>query len=376
MVTTVRIKPMVDNLKNTKPHESTVSPSSEGRSRRTTCRDLPAMLRNSGFCGHFAVIPAAPWQRDRSFSTETTVRRPHNVAAGPVIDILNQRLLQSSSCASQITTTSQTPTMASLVRRSPLVFPPTARHTATVIFVHGLGDTGHGWSDAVENWRRRQKLDEVKFVLPHAPHIPITANWSQKMPGWYDIVSRYQPPPPPSAFRSSPAAAYQAAIDGSVEGFRKNEDEAGILVSQAYFHDLIQKEIDSGIPSNRIVLGGFSQGGAMSLFAGLTAKVKLAGIVALSSYLLLSLKFAEMVPSPSVNKETPIFMAHGTADQVVNFPMGKLSYDFLKEKGYNVTFKQYEGMGHSACLEELDEIEQFLRSRLPALGKDQGKSEL
>lgn len=79
--------------------------------------------------------------------------------------------------------------MASLVRRPPLVFPPAARHTATVIFVHGLGDTGHGWAPAVENWRMRSKLDEVKFILPHAPQIPITANMGYRIPGWYDIVS-------------------------------------------------------------------------------------------------------------------------------------------------------------------------------------------
>lgn len=81
------------------------------------------------------------------------------------------------------------PTMSSLVRAPPILFPATARHTATVIFVHGLGDTGHGWAGAVENWRRRQRLDEVKFILPHAPLIPITCNWGMRMPGWYDIVS-------------------------------------------------------------------------------------------------------------------------------------------------------------------------------------------
>lgn len=79
--------------------------------------------------------------------------------------------------------------MSSLARLPPLVFPPAARHTATVIFVHGLGDTGHGWAPAVENWRMRSKLDEVKFILPHAPQIAITANMGYRMPGWYDIVS-------------------------------------------------------------------------------------------------------------------------------------------------------------------------------------------
>ncbi|KAK4043790.1 Phospholipase/carboxylesterase/thioesterase [Parachaetomium inaequale] len=244
--------------------------------------------------------------------------------------------------------------MASIVRAPPLLFPATARHTATVIFVHGLGDTGHGWAGAVENWRRRQRLDEVKFILPHAPAIPITCNWGMKMPGWYDIHT----------------------IDGNAESLRRNEDEAGIVLSQAYFHELIQKEMDAGIPADRIVLGGFSQGGAMSLFAGLTSRVKLAGIVALSSYLLLSLKFAELVPTPEFNKETPIFMAHGDSDQVVNTELGKKSHELLKGMGYKATLKIYEDMGHSACLEELDDVEAFLRERLPALGNGEGKSEL
>ena len=79
--------------------------------------------------------------------------------------------------------------MASLAYRTPLVIKASAQHTATVIFFHGLGDTGDGWSFAVENWRRRQRLDHVKFILPHAPQIPITVNGGMSMPGWYDIVS-------------------------------------------------------------------------------------------------------------------------------------------------------------------------------------------
>ncbi|KAK3393043.1 Phospholipase/carboxylesterase/thioesterase [Podospora didyma] len=244
--------------------------------------------------------------------------------------------------------------MSSIRRASPLIFPATARHTATVIFIHGLGDTGHGWASGVENWRRRQKLDEVKFILPHAPQIPITCNWGTKMPGWYDIHT----------------------IDGSAEGMRKNEDEAGVMLSNEYFHGLIQQEIDAGIPADRIVIGGFSQGGAMSLFSGLTSKVKLAGIVALSSYLLLSLKFAELVPKPAFNKETPIFMAHGDSDQVVNVSLGTQSRDLLQKMGYNVSMKIYPHMGHSACPEELDDVEAFLRQRLPPLGKGSDKSEL
>ncbi len=228
--------------------------------------------------------------------------------------------------------------MSSIVRAQPLLFPATARHTATVIFVHGLGDTGHGWASAVENWRRRERLNEVKFILPHAPKIPITCNGGGKMSGWYDIVSLELPIPCAGGRLTATA---QHTIDGNAESLRKNEDEAGILLSQAYFHDLIQKEIDSGIPSDRIVVGGFSQGGAMSLFAGLTAKVKLAGIVALSSYLLLSLKFADLLPKPEFNKATPILMAHGDRDRVVNTELGKRSFDLLNEMGYNATLKIY-----------------------------------
>lgn len=131
-------------------------------------------------------------------------------------------------------------------------------------------------------------------------------------------------------------------IDGTAESFRENEDEEGITMSQGYFHSLIQKEIDAGIPSDRIVLGGFSQGGAMSLFSGLTAKVKLAGIVALSSYLVLHDTFTQHLPKPEVNKQTPIFMAHGNIDQVVNFEIGKMTFDLLTKMGYNATMKVYE----------------------------------
>ncbi|KAK4189229.1 Phospholipase/carboxylesterase/thioesterase [Podospora australis] len=243
--------------------------------------------------------------------------------------------------------------MASFVRTPPLLFPATARHTATVIFIHGLGDTGYGWASAVENWRRRQRLDEVKFILPNAPSIPITCNMGMKMPGWYDIHT----------------------IDGNAESLRRNEDEAGILVSQAYFHDLIQKEIDSGIPAERIVIGGFSQGGAMSLFSGLTSKVKLGGIVALSSYLLLSLKFVDWLPKPCSNQDTPIFMAHGDSDQVVNTELGRKSFSLLKEAGFNASLKIYPNMGHSACLEELDDMEKFLTESLPPAGSPE-RSEL
>ena len=133
----------------------------------------------------------------------------------------------------------------------------------------------------------------------------------------------------------------QYAIDGDAESLRKNEDEAGIMASRGYFESLIKAEVDAGIPSDRIVLGGFSQGAAISIFSGLTGPVKLAGIVALSSYLLLSLKFKGLVPKENINKDTPVFMAHGDSDQVVHTTLGRQSFEILKELGYNVTWKTY-----------------------------------
>ncbi|CAN8100571.1 unnamed protein product [Discula destructiva] len=230
---------------------------------------------------------------------------------------------------------------------APLVFPAVKTHTATVIFSHGLGDTGHGWASGVENWRRRERLDEVKFILPHAPTIPITCNGGFRMPGWFDIK----------------------VLDGGVETMRENEDAEGIKASAEYLSGLIQQEIDAGIPADRIVLGGFSQGGAMSLYTGLMAKVKIAGIVSLSGWLLLSKTFREALNAgPKMNENTPIFMGQGDSDPLVKPELSLLSYQVLNTIGLNVTHKLYPGLGHSAALEELDDVERFLQEKLPPQG--------
>lgn len=244
--------------------------------------------------------------------------------------------------------------MAGALRRlPPLLFAPNKKHTASVIFLHGLGDSGHGWADAVENWRRRSKLDEVKFILPHAPQIPITCNGGMRMPGWFDVY----------------------ALGGSADDLRKRQDAEGIITSRDYLRGLIQDEIDAGIPPERIVIGGFSQGGAMALFSSLTSKVKLAGIVGLSSWMPLDEKLPDHLKEFDLNRETPILMCHGTVDMVVPTILGKQSAELLKGMGYDTSLKLYPGMGHSACLEELNEVEAFLSSRLPAQGEEK-KSEL
>ncbi|WDK18025.1 phospholipase/Carboxylesterase [Colletotrichum graminicola] len=241
---------------------------------------------------------------------------------------------------------------SSLARSAPLVFPAAGKHTATVIFAHGLGDTGNGWASAVENWRRRQRLDEVKFVLPHAPQIPITCNWGMRMPGWFDIVSRNTifdrhrrqqelSAASSSLSSSSPLTLPQKKLDGTVEGLRESEDEPGILASAQYFRSLIQAEVDAGIPADRIVLGGFSQGGALSIFAGLTCPHRIAGIVGLSCWLPLSNKFAGLVPADKPNQDTPLFLGHGDADPLVRHELGALSAEALTKLGYKVTRKIY-----------------------------------
>ncbi|KAI0147422.1 Phospholipase/carboxylesterase/thioesterase [Xylariaceae sp. FL1272] len=235
---------------------------------------------------------------------------------------------------------------------APLVMSAVAKHTATVIFMHGLGDTGFGWASAVEMWQKRGKLNHVKFVLPHAPSIPVTVNGGMVMPAWFDI----------------------AALGGSLDDIKKNQDEPGHLKTREFVHGLIQAEIDAGIPSNRIIVGGFSMGAAMSHLSALTAKVKLAGVVGLSSWLPLDHKFPDLVKEAgNVNQDTPIFMGHGTVDPYVPFPLGQLTAETLKQQGFSVEFKSYPGMAHSACLEELMEVESFMAKQLPA---DEGKSEL
>lgn len=225
----------------------------------------------------------------------------------------------------------------------PLIVPALKRHTATVIVAHGLGDSGAGWIFLAENWRRRSKFEEVQFIFPSAPNIPITLNMGMRMPGWYDIKSL-----------------------STLQG--REEDEEGIVKSRNYFHSLIDQEIAKGIPVNRIVIGGFSQGGAMSLLSGVTYKNQLGGIFGLSCYLLLQSKIKDMIPEDSPNQNTPIFMGHGDADQVVAHKWGKASADELVKHGYKVDFRTYKGLVHSADDSEIDHLEAYLNQQIPPLG--------
>jgi len=228
--------------------------------------------------------------------------------------------------------------------RPALVVPALKKHTATVIVAHGLGDSGAGWVFLAENWRRRGKFEHVKFVFPNAPTIPITVNFGMEIPGWYDIVD--------------------------FSGLASRQDRPGILNSRNVFTKFITDEIASGTPSNRIVLGGFSQGGAMSIFTGATMPdIKLGGVFGLSCYALLGDEFKKMAAEEAkgVNKATPFFLGHGDEDPLVKHAWGLSTAALLGDLGHKVEFKTYNGLEHSAAPEEIDDLEAFLNECIPPI---------
>jgi phospholipase/carboxylesterase len=170
----------------------------------------------------------------------------------------------------------------------------------------------------------------LRFIFPHAPQRPVTINNGMEMRAWYDI---------------------------SMNDIARLPDEEGIRESQAQIERLIARERDRGIPSERIVLAGFSQGGAMSLQVGLRHAERLAGVMALSSYLLLEDSLDR--EAAGANKLTPILMVHGTEDPVIPIQLAEASRVALQARGYRVDWQTYP-MPHSVCAEELQVIAEFL----------------
>ena len=204
----------------------------------------------------------------------------------------------------------------------------------SVIWLHGLGADGHDFEPIVP------ELDlqglALRFVFPHAPVRPVTLNGGMAMRAWYDIVSLDR----------------QGA-----------QDEAGIRASAETLHGLVAREIERGIPHNRIVLAGFSQGGAIALHAALRTRRPLAGLMALSTYLPLEKYLdAEVAGSPDAQtKELPIFMAHGRFDPVLTPDLGEHSRRRMEAIGYSVEWRDYP-MPHSVCPEEIADIGRWLRT--------------
>jgi len=202
---------------------------------------------------------------------------------------------------------------------------------ASVIWLHGLGTDGHDFEPIVQ----KLNLPNVRFILPHAPEMAVTRNSGYIMPAWYDLYG----------------------MTGN-----SKEDEDGIKNSQAYINTLIQKELDRDIVAERIVIAGFSQGGAIALHSALRYPKKLGGVLALSTYLPLKAKLA--AEANATNKDVPIFMAHGLFDDVITLNTCKISLQTLQNNHYSVGWHEYN-MAHSVCLEEITDIHDFLKRVLP-----------
>ena len=196
---------------------------------------------------------------------------------------------------------------------------------AAVIWLHGLGADGHDFEPIVPELRLSKA---VRFVFPHAPVRPVTINNGMRMRAWYDIFQ----------FGGGP------------------EDEKGVRESEGLLGKLIEAQKGKGIQPAKIVLAGFSQGGAIVLQTGLRYPERLAGIMALSTYLPLQEKISE---ASQPNRDVPIFMAHGTYDDIIPLHRAEQSRDLLVKNGFAVDWRTYP-MPHSVCPEEIGHISQFL----------------
>ncbi len=212
---------------------------------------------------------------------------------------------------------------------------------AAIIWMHGLGADANDFVPLVD------ELDlgplSIRFVFPHAQVMPVTVNGGMAMRAWYDIFSFDLGPTTPADV--------------------PREDHQGLRASQAMIEALVAAEVARGIPPARILLAGFSQGGAMTLMAGLRHGTRLAGLIVLSGYLpLANLLAAER---HDANRDVPLFMAHGTYDPVVRYERALQSRDVLLGLGYRIDWHSYP-MQHSLCAEEVEAIGAFVRRVLEA----------
>ena len=210
---------------------------------------------------------------------------------------------------------------------------------ASVIWMHGLGADGYDFVPVVKqlDMNALPGLEAgVRFIFPHAPMRPVTINNGMVMRAWYDI---------------------------KMTDLVRKEDEAGLRASQAECEKLIANEVARGIPPHRIVLAGFSQGGAIALQTGLRHKARLAGLMVLSSYLPIASTVASEVSAAS--KAVPVFMAHGTHDPMIALTRATASRDQLTQLGCNIEWKQYP-MEHSLVMEEVRDMRDWLGRVLTA----------
>lgn len=210
---------------------------------------------------------------------------------------------------------------------------PTAPQRGTVIWMHGLGASNHDFDPIIPELR----TPWLRYVFPAAPIRPVTINGGMPMPAWYDILTFDDPP--------------------------LREHEPDVREAEREIVALIERERERGVPPEKVVLAGFSQGGAMALHTGLRSAEPLAGVLVLSAYLLLPQSFDE--ERSAASQQTPLLFAHGRYDGVVPFELGKAGYDRLVRAGYAARWEAYD-MEHSLCIEEVHAIGAWLAERFPA----------
>ena len=202
---------------------------------------------------------------------------------------------------------------------------PDSTPNTTVFWLHGLGDTGHGHEDVVRALKLKDSM-RCRFILPHAPSIPVTLNMGMVMPAWYDIKAL---------------------------GDAARHDAGGIAESHDQIVHLMKREVTRGIPYGRQVLAGFSQGGVIAMDVAFHHREKVLGVIALSTYLI------EREAEEPLHKDIPAFVGHGTYDPMVPIQAAHQSRDILEERGNAVSYREYP-MEHSLCLEEIQDISEWL----------------
>lgn len=273
-----------------------------------------------------------------ALSTRYSPRRPAAVSSRVAVrrHVVRGCVVQGSAIDSRAAVRRETSGMLSRMTLETIERQTAARPDAAIIWLHGLGADGNDFVPVVPELVRQGER-AWRFVFPHAPIRPVTLNGGTPMRAWYDLLS----------------------LDR-----RSVEDAAGFRDTDAAVRRLIEREVERGIRRDRIVLAGFSQGGAVSLYTGLRYPERLAGIMALSAYLPLAERLA--AERAAINVPTPIFMAHGLSDPVLPCALGAESRDRLKSMGYSVEWHQYP-MPHSVCPAEIAEIRSYLLKVLPTV---------
>jgi phospholipase/carboxylesterase len=213
---------------------------------------------------------------------------------------------------------------------------PSRPADAAIVLLHGLGADGHDFESLVPELRLPRD-SAIRWVFPHAPMRAVTLNGGMRMRAWYDILG----------------------LDR-----RAAQDEGGIRESAKTAAALLRREAERGVRSDRVVLAGFSQGGAIALFAGLRYPERLAGILALSTYLPLDTALA--AEAHPANAAVPVFQAHGRFDDIVPLALGQGTRDLLVARGYDVDWRTYP-MPHSLCAQEVEDARAWLLKVLPPL---------